>query len=159
MTSLVDGCQLLPERLAYHSSGMKRVLEVLVAPCSRVQLIQTLKSKLQFVKSFDRVNHKTLFSILEKRNLPPTLLRFIWSWYKEQSCTVKWNSCSSLPFGVSNGVRQGGVLSPILFTVYLDELLQHLAQLDTGCHLGHHFVGSVYVMLMTLRSWHRPLLR
>ena len=94
-------------------------------------------------KAFDRVNHKTLFSILEKRNLPPTLLCFLWSWYKEQSCTVKWNSCSSLPFGVSNGVCQGGVLSPILFTVYLDELLQHLAQLDIGCHLGHHFVGLV----------------
>ena len=94
-------------------------------------------------KAFDRVNQKTLFSILEKRNLPPTLLRFLWSWYKGQSCIVKWNSCSSLPLGVSNGVRQGGVLSPILFTVYLDELLQHLAQLDIGCHLGHHFVGSV----------------
>ena len=47
----------------------------------------------------------------------------------------------SEPFGVSNGVRQGEVLSPILFTVYLDELLHQLTSLDIGCHVGHHFVG------------------
>ena len=34
-------------------------------------------------KAFDRVNHNTLFKILEKRELPPLLLRFLWSWYKE----------------------------------------------------------------------------
>ena len=44
---------------------------------------------------------------------------------------------------MTNGVRQGGVLSPILFTVYLDELLQCLSSLDIGCHVGHHFVGSL----------------
>ena len=37
--------------------------------------------------------------------------------------------------------RQDGVLSPILFTVYLDELLQWLTSLDIGCHVGHHYVG------------------
>ena len=49
-------------------------------------------------KAFDRVNHKTLFSILEKRNLPPTLLRFLWSWYKEQSCIVKMEFMFVAPF-------------------------------------------------------------
>ena len=50
-------------------------------------------------------------------------------------------TCESDPFGVKkNGVRQGGVLSPILFT---DELLQHLSSFDIGCHVGHHYIGSV----------------
>lgn len=57
--------------------------------------------------------------------------------------TFKWNTCKADPFGVSNGVRQGGVLSPILFTVYLDELLQRLTMLDIGCHIGHHYKGSL----------------
>ena len=56
---------------------------------------------------------------------------------------VKWNSCLSESFGVTNGVRQGGVLSPVLFTVYLEELLQRLTSLDIGCHVGHHYVGSL----------------
>ena len=38
---------------------------------------------------------------------------------------------------------QGGVLSPILFTVYIDELLILLKQLGIGFHWKHHFVGAV----------------
>ena len=38
---------------------------------------------------------------------------------------------------------KGGVLSPILFTVYIDELLLQLKQLGVGCHWKHHFVGAV----------------
>ena len=56
-------------------------------------------------KAFDRVSHNTLFSILEKRGVPHLLLRFLWSWYKSQSCTVKWNACVSESFEVANGVR------------------------------------------------------
>ena len=37
-------------------------------------------------------------------------------------------------FAVANGVWQGGILSPILFTVYIDELLQQLANIGVGCH-------------------------
>ena len=32
-------------------------------------------------KAFDRVSHNTLFNILERRDVPPILLRFLWSWY------------------------------------------------------------------------------
>ena len=43
-----------------------------------------------------------------------------------QFLSVRWNTTFSTKFGVSNGVRQGGVISPILFTVYIDELLSRL---------------------------------
>ena len=94
-------------------------------------------------RAFDRVSHNTRFNYLEKRDVPPISLRFLWSWYKDQSYTVKWNSYVSDPFGVTNGVCQGGVLSPVLFTVYLDELLQYLLTLNIDCHVGHHYVGSL----------------
>ena len=44
----------------------------------------------------------------------------------------------SSSFGVTNGV-----LSPILFTVYIDELLCRLASLGIGCYSGHHFMGAL----------------
>jgi len=40
---------------------------------------------------------------------------------KEQTMQIKWGKHFSEPFHVSNGVRQGGVLSPYLFAVYLDD--------------------------------------
>ena len=58
--------------------------------------------------------------ILLERNLPCSVTRFLLQWYSSQQPQI--NILSS-PFPVSNDVRQGGVLSPILFTVYIDELL------------------------------------
>ena len=47
------------------------------------------------------------------------------------------------PFSTSNGVRQGGVLSPILFTIYIDDLLTTLENNGVGCFWKHHYVGAV----------------
>ena len=42
---------------------------------------------------------------------------------------------------VGNGVKQGGVLSPILFTVYIDNLTKILKQKNVGCKIGNKFLG------------------
>ena len=43
---------------------------------------------------------------------------------------------------ITNGTRQGSVLSPTLFSVYLDDLLQELRHLGVGCHVGGVWVGA-----------------
>ena len=40
-------------------------------------------------------------------------------------------------FTVSNGVRQGDVLSPYLFSVYMDDLSDKLNNTDAGCCIGN----------------------
>ena len=94
-------------------------------------------------KAFDRVNHDILFSKLMERGIPPILNRFLLSWYKSQRMQVRWNATLSPAFSVSNGVRQGGVLSPILFTIYMDDLLLGLKDLGIGCYWDGFFVGAV----------------
>ena len=44
-------------------------------------------------------------------------------------------------FAVLSGVKQGGVLSPILFCVYFDSLMIKLANAGYGCHIGRMFAG------------------
>ena len=39
--------------------------------------------------------------------------------------------------------RSGGVLPPILFGVYIDELLMRLKRSGYGCHIGHIFTGAL----------------
>ena len=46
---------------------------------------------------------------------------------------VRWGSTLSNGFNVSNGVREGGILSPYLFSLYLDGLLEELADSSVGC--------------------------
>ena len=93
-------------------------------------------------KAFDRVSHLKLFNRLLEKNLPPTIIRLLFFWYKDQKSSVLWNKTLSEKFSVSNGVRQGGVLSPILFIVYIDELLIRLQSQAVGCHWSHYFAGA-----------------
>ena len=65
------------------------------------------------------------------------------NWYSLQELRVHWGDCFSEPFSVSNGVRQGGVLSPVLFSVYLDGLLEELSESGVGCFWGHMFAGAL----------------
>ena len=77
------------------------------------------------------------------RGLPSTVVRFLLLWYQSQQLNVRWNGQISESFGVSNGVRQGGVLSPVLFAIYVDDLLWELERCGVGCYCGCDFVGAV----------------
>ena len=97
---------------------------------------------LDFSKAFDKVNFEKLFRKLVERKLPSVLLRLIMAIYFNQSCFIRWNSVESKSFSVKNGVRQGAILSPSLFCVYLDTLLAQLRETGVGCHVGGAYVGA-----------------
>ena len=94
-------------------------------------------------KAFDLVEWVDLFNTLMEKNVEPVFLRILLSIYKNQSCDVKWNGKFSNRFSVSNGVRQGAVSSPLLFSVYIDGLLVRLRNSGFGCYIDHHFFGCL----------------
>ena len=98
---------------------------------------------LDATKAFDRVNYVKLFKLLIHRKLPSIIIRFLLNMYTHGKLRVKWNNCKSYDFDVKNGVKQGGVLSPILFGIYVDELLGRLSKSGFGCHIGNKFMGAV----------------
>ena len=92
-------------------------------------------------KAFDRVQYEQLFRLLIERKMCPCIARFLAFVYTNHVCRIKWCSSLSTTFCVKNGVKQGGVLSPMLFNIYLDVLLKRLEQNDLGCHVGNRFTG------------------
>ncbi len=56
---------------------------------------------------------------------------------------MKWGNEISSQFNVFNGVKQGGVLLPIVFALYKDGLLGRLGQTGVGCQMGIHFIGAL----------------
>ena len=92
-------------------------------------------------KAFDRVNFIKLFEKMLKKGMCPLTVRLLLNMYTEQKLQVKWNDILSDKFHVTNGVRQGGVLSPLFFSIYIDDLLEKLKRNGIGCHIGHHFAG------------------
>ena len=63
--------------------------------------------------------------------------------YTYQTLCVRWNSKVSQAFSISNGVKQGGVISPILYCLYTDDLLLRLKTRVYGCFIGSNFCGSL----------------
>ena len=94
-------------------------------------------------KAFDRVNHSVLFDKLRCRGMPSYLLRILVYWYENQTMCVRWGKLVSDPFTVSNGVRQGGILSPRFFSIYMDDLSTRLNKLNIGCTIGDMLINHL----------------
>ncbi|XDV54494.1 hypothetical protein PO909_022775 [Leuciscus waleckii] len=111
-----------------------------------------LMSFIDASKAFDRVNHYKLFDKMSKRGVSKCIVRILSYWYANQSIAAKWGHCVSAPFGVRNGVRQGGILSPILFNMYVDELSVCLNSCNTGCMIGNTLVNHIMYALLNVCS-------
>ena len=91
-------------------------------------------------KAFDRVCHSTLLLKLMDRNLPMMLIETLKCWYKKLFSCVKWGNALSNYYPIERGVRQGGVLSPILFSIYVDDLL---LKLQLRCYISGECINSL----------------
>ena len=87
-------------------------------------------------KAFDTVNHLLLGKILLKRKLPPDLVLFIMHYLRNQRARIVWKGEKGEYVQVERGVRQGGILSPFLFKLYIDDVLNDICNSDVGCKLG-----------------------
>ena len=94
-------------------------------------------------KAFDMVKHSLLFRKLIERNLPPIFTRLLIVMYISQTAKVKWENDLSDSFSITNGIKQGAVLSAILFCVYIDDLISQLRRNRTGCWVNGYYVGVI----------------
>ena len=93
-------------------------------------------------KAFDMCKFSTLFEKLHKKGLPAIVIRAFIFIYEEQMAWVSWGNSRSAQFGILNGTRQGSVLSPCFFGIYIDELLVELRRSGVGCYIGGKFFGD-----------------
>ena len=56
---------------------------------------------------------------------------------------IKWGNISSTHFNVSNGVHQGGVLSPKMFAIYVDDMSLDLALCKSGGYIDDQCMNHV----------------
>ena len=80
------------------------------------------------------------------RNVPIYLVKILCYWYQHQEMVVQWGSCLSNVFFVANGVRQGEILSLMLFIIYIDGLSNILNNSAIGAFIGGICVNHNYVM-------------
>jgi len=91
---------------------------------------------IDFSKAFDRVNYWKLFSQLLDDGIELCFVKLLAFWYSNQTLCVLWQNTVSWHFIIGNGTRQGGILSPYLFTQYVRGLIQSISACRIGCNVA-----------------------
>jgi hypothetical protein len=84
--------------------------------------VQTDVVYFDFSKAFDCVSHHLLFSKIKQLNLHPKFFDWLKSFLVGRTFSVKINNEFSKSFPATSGVPQGGVLSPVLFSIFVNDL-------------------------------------
>ena len=94
-------------------------------------------------KAFDSIEYCVLLKHLFSKGIHGKCWRIIQSFYDKPRGHVKVNGCLSPSFVIGRGVRQGSVLSPTLFLVVIDSLLEKLKGAYAGITLDGLYLGSL----------------
>ena len=86
-------------------------------------------------KAFDRVDRHILIKKLMDSKLPRILVDIISCMYNNSFANISVNGVKGGTWKIGNGVRQGGILSPLLFSFYVNNLLAEVSKLNEGCSL------------------------
>ena len=84
---------------------------------------------IDYAKAFDCVDHNKLWKILKEMGIPDHLTCLLKNIYARQEATVKTGHGTTDWFQIGKGVYQGYILSPCLFNLYAEYIMQN-ASLD-----------------------------
>ncbi|KAG1671311.1 LINE-1 retrotransposable element ORF2 protein [Nymphon striatum] len=79
---------------------------------------------IDFVKAFDRVEHDKLIKVLKEREVCAMDRKIIADIYRRQKAFMLEDKEKKYPISIKRGVRQGCILSPVLFNTYADEMMK-----------------------------------
>ena len=112
-----------------------------------------------FNKAFDNVDYWLLFSKMYDMFLDAKakcFIRLLACWYSTQTTFVRWQNAESVSFSIANGVRQGGILSPFLFRIYIRDLITCITSLRLGCNVAGTMINLLCFaddMVLLAPSW------
>ena len=99
---------------------------------------------IDFKKAFDRVWHEGLWAVLEQFGFGHDIIGLIKALYENANSSVLLNNHLGVPFRTTVGVRQGCLLSPTLFNIYLEKIMRDtLENHHTSINIGGRPVSNL----------------
>ena len=100
---------------------------------------------IDLTKAFDTVNREALWIILRKLGCPAKFTTLIRLFHDDMTGEVLSDGEPSESFCISNGVKQGCVLAPVLFNLFFTQVLLHAVEdLDLGVYIRYRLDGSLF---------------
>ena len=83
---------------------------------------------IDFEKAFDSIHHPSLWKILRAYGFPTKVINILRDMYADNQCCVRHERKQSEWFHVKTGIRQGCVISPVLFLVVIDWVMRRATE-------------------------------
>ena len=96
---------------------------------------------MDMTKAFDLVKHSILFRKFLCAGLSPIFIRVLIFIYVNQFANIRWNGNLSSFFSMTNGVRQGAILSGFAYCFYMNDLFAKLRRNKSGCWVRGTYLG------------------
>ena len=80
---------------------------------------------IDYTKAFDCVDHNKLWKILKEMGIPDLITCLLRSLYADQEATVRTGRGTTDWFQIGKGARQGYILSPCLFNLYVEYIMRN----------------------------------
>ena len=97
---------------------------------------------IDYRKAFDTVRHADLLAMLSRLDIGKKDLRIIRNLYYDQTAAVRVEDELTGWVNIKRGVRQGCVMSPVLFSFYAEIIMRHVDDLE-GIRIGGQNVNNV----------------
>jgi len=148
LSSFLEGRQLLEPEQAGFRRGRSTVEHVL----SLSELLDkrtragspTYCCFMDIRKAYDTVWREGMWRRLEETGVSQKMMKMLWGWYTGVESCVLVNGRRSKWFPVEQGVRQGCVLSPLLFLVFINGLIREIREEGLGVRVGEVRVCSLF---------------
>jgi len=99
---------------------------------------------IDFEKAFDRVKHDRFIEVLQKHGVDEKDVRIIKNLYWHQKASVMFENNYTDEIEIKRGVRQGCVLSPLLFNAYSEEIFKEaLDDVEEGVVINGEIINNM----------------
>lgn len=98
---------------------------------------------LDIEKAYDKINRKTLRTVIEKLGIPTKICNLIMGMYRNTKAKFIFGDIVTDWVFLKKGVRQGCVLSPLLFSMYTEELAKRISKENLGVGIGNDKLGML----------------
>ena len=93
-------------------------------------------------KASDKTNIFGILCLLQEKDVNKSIITILENWFLKHSTNIKWRNIKSHDVPLMSGVKQLGILSPLLFTLYVNSILEKLEKSGLGCFIGRKCCNS-----------------
>ena len=112
-------------------------------------------SALLTMQTFTYVDHKKLWKILKEMEIPDYLTCLLRDLYAGQEATVRTGHGTTDWFQIGKGVHQGYILSPCLFNLYAECIMQNARLNEAQAEIKIGEISITSDMQITLSVWQK----